>query len=308
MSLKNQMPAPDDFLHFYEKDRSFTEADSVAPTQEINNEDYERLLVSNNRYTNKLLLNEGGFKKIFLCFDTFLKRRVVMAEMKVVLTNENVSNFLEEAYIMASISHSKIIPVLDIALSATLRPFYIMPLITGYDLNELIFNQKAHNHHLPKYSTDKLLDFFCELCQTVTHIHDQGILHLDLQPANFLITPSQSTSIIDFGNARRINKSVTWMDRISYKGTPGFTAPECMYLIDCPITSAADIYSLGACLFTILTKTNPNAGFPKDIEGINSKALVSIIQKASHNDPLKRFTSPQALAEAVQKSINNDLT
>ena len=126
-----------------------------------------------------------------------------------------------------------------------------MKLVEGGDLT----------HHLPRFAGDPraAASLVAAVADAVHHAHQRGILHRDLKPRNILLTTDGQPQVTDFGLAKQVEgeSGVTLSGAIV--GTIGYMAPE-QARSDASITTAVDVYSLGAILYELLTGRAPFRG------------------------------------------------
>ncbi|MDJ0976834.1 MAG: serine/threonine-protein kinase [Planctomycetota bacterium] len=179
----------------------------------------------------------------------------------------------------------------------------------------------------------ELLDTFLRVCDTVAFAHERGVLHRDLKPANVGLGRYGEAVLLDWGLARLQDRPdlsrSQWKSRIrdfrdeqsletlvGGVGTPGFMAPELLLDDLATVDERADVYSLGAILFRILTQRLPFdfKHFPELIEKLRTEEprlatesdpavpepLAAVCRTALYRDRARRFESVDALAEAVR--------
>ena len=88
----------------------------------------------------------------------------------------------------------------------------------------------------------------------------RGILHRDLKPANILVDEQSAPHVTDFGLARRIDPDATGNDSRIFAGTPAYMSPEQTSGRPEELTTAVDVYGLGAIFYALLTGRAPHAG------------------------------------------------
>jgi len=127
-----------------------------------------------------------------------------------------------------------------------------MELIEGVPIREAIGGQPLRD----------VISLFLQVCESVAHAHAQGILHRDLKPENILVTPAGAPKIIDFGLAKALDAEqapgmTLYTGGEAWLGTPGYSAPEQLKASEIQIDERADVFSLGAILYHVLTGMNP---------------------------------------------------
>jgi hypothetical protein len=148
------------------------------------------------------------------------------------------------------------------------------------------------------------------ITQAVQHAHERGVLHRDLKPGNILLDTEDRPLVADFGLARRFSPERGLSMTGVVEGTPAYMAPEVANGAR-GITVTADVYSLGAMLYELLT------GAPPKSEGIavSSARLINptvphdldaICLKCLEHDPENRYASAAALAEDLDHFLHGE--
>ena len=284
------------------------------------------------RYDHENNIAFGGMKKISSAYDKLFRRPVAKAELKTKFRHEVISNFINEARIMARLEHPNIVPVYDLDANEAGDPFFTMKLSRGKNLEDIIklLNDKDPQT-LEYYTRDRLLEIFLKVCDAVAYAHSKGILHLDIKPANIQVDQFGAVLLCDWGLAREMikieNPNLTDHE-LKYelehsldgkiKGTPGFMAPEQVDRKNKKINVNTDIYGLGALLYNILTLRIPLMGaslnqvirntltgnFPQPLELNLDKpvpqGLNAVVMKAMALEANDRYTSAEKLAEDIR--------
>jgi serine/threonine-protein kinase len=161
-----------------------------------------------------------------------------------------------------------------------------------------------------------------KVARAVQYAHERGILHRDLKPANILIDPDGEPHVSDFGVARRIGADSSLTVEGAVLGTPSFMAPEQAAGRTKELSAAADIYSLGAILYFLLTGRPPFvAASPLDtlvqvLEGevivprvINPRVardLEQICLRCLEKAPERRYAAAATLAEDLERFVRDE--
>ncbi|MDD7986157.1 serine/threonine-protein kinase [Lentisphaera marina] len=293
-------------------------------------------LKNNLNYLDEVEIDRGGEKRIFKAYDPRSDRHIALAR-PLKDSKENEERFLREARICAGLEHPNIIPVYDIELDDDEKPFFTMELLKGQTLKDLL---KDHHRSVEcKSGLAQLLDIFVKVCDAVAFAHSKNVLHLDVKPENINVGEYGQVLLIDWGLAKILNDSLSEdlfsddnsldMDLLNdmtqvgtLKGSPGFMAPEQAETKGVK-TSATDIYSLGALLYSILTAemhvqgesieellVNTRQGelrdFPKDKYIPDS--LKAVFYKACQLKPEERYDSVESLKGEIQSFLRGYAT
>ncbi len=221
------------------------------------------------RYRNFKPLASGGVKQLFKVHDAHSCRHVAMAMLRDEFAEDYYDPFIHEAWLTASLSHPNIVKVYDIGIIDEKKPFFTMDLKKGETLSAVI---KQGERPLAD-----LLEIFIKVCDAVAYAHSQGVLHLDLKPANVQVEEFGEVVVCDWGlgqlfkNGKESAHTTLDPDIINnvtlsgaVRGTPGFMAPE-QIDPEPELTPQADIYALGCLLYYMLTGHKPFSGSPESI-------------------------------------------
>ncbi|MBR4591975.1 MAG: protein kinase, partial [Elusimicrobiaceae bacterium] len=201
-----------------------------------------------------------------------------------------VELFLTEARAIAELDHPNIVNVYNVGKEGGYY-FIVMSFIEGQTLSAMLKKEKV----LP---INRVLNLFDGVLQGLAAAHEKGIIHRDIKPSNILVTPQGQAKLVDFGIAKKVDKSTGSTKTTELAGTAYFIAPE--QALGKNLDTRADLYSIGASLYYVLT-----GHFP-----YNGKNTIEIIQKHINDpvpDPAKlRKELPTWLAEAIQKLMNKN--
>ena len=211
------------------------------------------------------VLGRGGMGEVLLAHDRRIGRDVALKRMRRSHPTEDESaRFLREARIQARLEHPAIVPVYELARDPAGRPYFTMKRLSGVTLAEHLAKQLAPRQ--------RLLRAFAEVCRAVDYAHSKGIVHRDLKPANITLGEFGEVYVLDWGVARVVEDAsplhMADIDTLEGAapagdtfGTPGYMAPEQLHNPE--VGRAADVYSLGALLFEILTGESLHSRTPK---------------------------------------------
>ena len=140
------------------------------------------------------------------------------------------------------------------------------------------------------------MHLFSQIGSALDYAHGKGIVHRDIKPANILVGRDLKVSIVDFGIARTAASTMTQTGMLM--GTPRYMSPE--QIAGKKVDSRADIFSLGAILYELLTQRNPFEG----------ESITTVIYKIMHAElpPLSDFNKqlPAGLERVVKKALARD--
>ena len=235
-------------------------------------------------------VGRGGMGVVYKARQESLGRTVAL---KAVLrgafaSDSDRTRFRIEAQSVARLEHPNIVPVYDVGEHGG-QPYFTMPFVEGTTLAARL----ADGPMAPKEAV-RLLE---PVCRAIEHAHRHGVLHRDLKPANILLDEGEPNDgaprpfVTDFGLAKRVEsshdparagESVTTTGAVI--GTPSYMSPEQAAPRLCVVTTATDIYSLGAILYHALTGRPP----------FQSTSPVRTILQVIEEDPLPpRLLEPQ---------------
>src|SRR5262249_34282746 len=168
-------------------------------------------------------------------------------------TYAEIHRFRQEAEAVAELDHPNIVPIYEIG-QAEDQPYFSMKLIEGDDLTRHVARLKAN----PRASAALV----AKVARAVHYAHQRAILHRDLKPSNILLDTHDEPYVTDFGLAKRIEAGASAAQTMSgaIMGTPAYMPPEQASGGTRTLTTAADVYSLGATLYEILTRQPPFHG------------------------------------------------
>ncbi|MFC1946485.1 protein kinase [Chloroflexota bacterium] len=207
----------------------------------------------NKRYQVKKKLGEGGKKKVYLVHDKVLDRDVAFALIKTENLDEpGRKRVLREAQAMGKLGdHPNIMSIHDMG-QIDGQPYIVIPNMSGGDVEGLI--EKVPDHRL---SLDQTINIAKAVCQGLIFAHSNGVIHRDLKPGNVWLTDDGTARIGDFGLAVMTDVSRLTMEGMMV-GTVSYMPPEQAGVGE--VTPKADLYSLGAMLYEMVTGRPPFVG------------------------------------------------
>ncbi|MBA3502361.1 MAG: serine/threonine protein kinase [Myxococcota bacterium] len=228
--------------------------------------------LTGERYRLGPTIASGGMGEVIEAEDVQVGRHVAIKRMLAKdPTDRAVARFIREAQIQGRLDHPSIVPVHEIGRDNDGRPFFAMKRLSGASLEDIL----ASSALVARYSQQRLLRAFADVCLAVELAHTRGIVHRDLKPANIMLGDFGEVYVIDWGVAKLVgvtdddsgdsNDDTKTLSGASI-GTPGFMPPE--QIRDASAVDArADIYALGCLLFEILAGVPLH---PRGRSGLNS--------------------------------------
>ncbi len=224
----------------------------------------------------------------------------------------DLRRFQNEAEAVALLDHPGIVPVYEVGEHGG-QKYFSMKLVEGGNLAE----QLAAFNDDPRGAGSLL----AEAAEAVHHAHMRGILHRDLKPANILVDTEGRPHVTDFGLAKRVEADIEMTASGVILGTPAYMSPEQATGHRGTITTATDVYGLGAILYALLAGKAPFGGDsviqtleavrtrpPEPPSRINAKVprdLETICLKCLEKDPRRRYASAQALADDLRSWLDS---
>src|SRR5262245_31562817 len=257
-------------------------------------------------------LGSGGMGQVFLCEHKIMRRRVAVKVLPTAKADDpsSLERFLREARAVSALDHPNIVRAYDIDQDDNLH-FLVMEYVDGTNLQDLI---KRHG----PMDTLRACHYIYQAAFGLQHAFDMaGVLHRDIKPGNILIDRSGTVKILDMGLARFSHDEEDLLTKKydeNVLGTADYLAPE-QALDSHNVTIRADIYSLGATFYFMLTGNPPftegsvaqkliwhQSKEPKPIAAYRPDVpaeIIAIVQRMMAKEPDERYQSPQDVAEAL---------
>ena len=235
-----------------------------------------------------------------------------------------LKRFRTEAEAAASLDHPNIVAIYEVGEHEG-QHYFSMQFVEGHSLAQLIRDAKLKVEEGTKQpspsstlqSPTAVATLMATVARAVHYAHQRGILHRDLKPGNILIDAQGQPHVTDFGLAKRVDLDSSLTLSGAAIGTPNYMPPEQAAGQTRHLTTAADIYSLGAILYELLTGQPPfeaetplevmrkvleqEPRRPSSISRRVDRDLETICLKCLEKDPQRRYASADALAEDLER-------
>lgn len=281
------------------------------------------------------LLNEiarGGMGVIYKARQSSLNRIVALKMIRSshLASQEEIDRFRSEAETAAGLDHPGIVPIFEVGEQAG-QQYYSMALVDGISLSDVLRQEQV-------LSPQTAAELVRRVAVAIEYAHGKGVIHRDLKPANVLLARSLTLNgiplkidgeeqycepkVTDFGLAKRLESDSGLTGTGQILGTPSYMAPEQAAGQGDNLGPLADVYSLGAVLYCLLTGRPPfraanvletlkqvihdepvpprqlNSAIPHDLETICLKCL--------NKAPTKRYDSALEFAKDLQRYLNGE--
>jgi WD40 repeat protein len=257
-------------------------------------------------------IGRGGMGVVYRAIQHGSQRQVAvkMILSEQVATPGMLERFHAEAEAVASLDHPNILPIYETGdIDGT--PFYSMKLANGGTLRDVVSKFRTRSRETAA--------MVAAIGRAVHHAHQRGILHRDLKPGNILLEGNANTPFVsDFGLAKWLGRNDRLTIAASALGTPHYMAPEQAEGASAELTTAADVYSLGAIFYELLTGRPPFSAetaldtlrlvtaaagptSPRSIDPEIPRDLEVICLKCLAKEPGARYSSAAALVEDLDR-------
>lgn len=255
----------------------------------------------------------GGMGVVYKARQVNLNRIVAL---KMILagqlaSGEDVKRFYTEAEAAAALENPGIVPIFEIGQHND-QHFFSMGFVDGGSLADKIKQGPLPAKEAASYTK--------KVAEAIAYAHSKGVIHRDLKPANVLLDRNDEPKVTDFGLARRAESNSDLTRTGAVMGTPSYMPPEQASGKTDEVGPLADVYSLGAILYCMLTGRPPfQASNPLDtlmqvierepvsVSTLNPavpRDLETICQKCLQKDPNKRYASAQDFADDLGRWLN----
>ncbi len=227
------------------------------PTQKSQVNNFGDVPAQIGRYVIDRMIGSGGFGAVYLAFDSQLLRQVAIKIPRPSRhNNANFCNsFLAEARILARLDHPHIVPVYDVGTTDTLPCYIVSKFIDGHSL--------AHRLANLQWGWVQRAELVKSIADALHCAHLAGLVHRDVKPANVLIDSSEKSYLADFGLALS-DEDYSETLRGAIVGTLMYMSPEQVRSEGHLVDGRADVFSLGALMYELLTGVRPFAASTRE--------------------------------------------
>lgn len=279
-------------------------------------------LLQSGRYRIERVLGQGGFGITYLATHTGFDQKVALKEFymkELCVRNEETSfvtlgtgessatverfrgKFLKEARNLFRLNHKHIVRVLDI-FEENGTAYFAMEYAEGGSLSQKVKAEGA----LPEAVATR---YILQVAEALAYLHERKMNHLDVKPANIMLSASDDAVLIDFGLAKQYDATGGQTSTTPAGISEGY-APMEQYKLGgvAEFTPETDIYALGATFFKLLTGVTPPSaqdvfedGVPVDTlrQHNVSEAAISVIEQAMEPSKKKRMSSAKVFTEGL---------
>ena len=255
-------------------------------------------------------IGRGGQGVVFRARQKSLNRIVALKVISLGqwASKAHLKRFRLEAEAAARLEHPGIVPIHEVG-ERDGSCYFSMKFVEGGQLDEVVRRAPM--------STREAAELIANVARTVHYAQEHGILHRDIKPGNILLDAKGEPHLTDFGLARLVESESSVTQTLDILGTPSYMAPEQALGNNAAVSSATDVYGLGAVLYQLLTGQPPFAGGatyetikllldtePRAPRLLNPKIdrdLSTICLKCLEKDPKRRYSSALVLTEDLER-------
>jgi tetratricopeptide (TPR) repeat protein len=259
-------------------------------------------------------LGRGGMGIVYRARQITLNRPVALKMIKagILADDSELERFQKEAEAVALLDHPGIVPIYEVG-EYDGQSYFSMKLVEGGNLADRMGSFRENSK--------AVATLMIAMAQAVHHAHMRGILHRDLKPLNILIDHHGHPHVTDFGLAKRVENDVELTPSGAFVGTPAYMSPEQVQSHRGSMTTATDVYGLGAIFYALLTGKAPFGGksvietldsvrshSPERPRKINARVpadLETICLKCLEKEPSRRYSSAQALIDDLENWVES---
>lgn len=223
-------------------------------------------------------LGKGGQGAVYLAHDPKLDRQVVIKTLRNFASKPEL--LMHEARIISKLQHPNIVSLFDTGVHQGV-PFLVYAYIEGKTLVQLLKQQST----LPFVQAAEII---CGVLEGLAHAHAQGVIHLDVKPANVMIDNNGLPMLMDFGVAND-SSDTKQSNSLAISGTPQYMAPE--RISGGRIDALVDIYAVGVMLYEMVTGES----------AVSGDNVYTVLNRAERQD----IAAPSTHNERVDEKLEN---
>jgi tetratricopeptide (TPR) repeat protein len=247
-------------------------------------------------------LGKGGMAEVHLATQQSLQRQVAIKILSKSEDEAFIQRFIKEGHLIASLHHPSIITIYDIDRLADGRHYLAMEFLPGGDLAQ---------HKGELFAPERALAIIRQIASGLAVVHDKGLVHRDVKPANILFRGDGTAVLTDFGVAKDLDLDSELTQFGIAVGSPAYSSPEQAQCL--PLDARSDIYSLGVILLEMLTGSNPFRGgnytqtvmnhvqMPAPTLPAPLAPCQALLERMLAKDPEQRFRDCRALLAALDE-------
>jgi serine/threonine-protein kinase len=260
-------------------------------------------------------LGQGSMGTVYKARQLSMDRLVAvkMLHPRLAANAELLQRLVREAHLAAKLSHNNIVQAIDVGSAGSLH-YFVMEYIEGTTIRHELEADKV-------YREKEAVEIVLQIAQALQHSHRRGLIHRDVKPANIILTSDGIAKLADLGMARETtDEAGARAEKGMTIGTPYYIAPEQIHgRVD--IDGRADIYSLGATLYHMVTGQPPFPGNkidavlaahlkteltpPDHLVTALSSGLGEVVEFMMAKDREQRYRSPDDLILDLECLLND---
>ena len=257
----------------------------------------------------------GGMGLVWKARQVSLNRIVALKMIRsgTLANDEEVRRFLGEAEAAGQLQHPGIVAIHEIGTHEG-QHYFTMDFIAGHHIGDVVDGKPLEPGRAARYAR--------QIAEAVHHAHSHGILHRDLKPHNVMLDERDQPRVTDFGLAKRVGVESGITLTGANLGSPSYMSPEQARGENARVGVAADVYSLGAILYEMLTGRPPfqaasamdtmrqvidaEPAAPRRVNPAVPRDLETICLRCLEKEPGRRYATAQALADECGRFLDGE--
>ncbi len=257
------------------------------------------------------VISEGGMGIVYLAEreDGAFQRQVAVKVVRAGLDSARVvDRFVRERRILGRLAHPNIAPILDAGTTTDGLPYLVMEHVEGERIDRFCDSRQL--------GLRERVELVRQVCDAVSHAHQQLVVHRDLKPANLLVTADGTPKLLDFGIAKILEETAADSEATATRlrpMTPRYASPE--QILGEPVSTATDVHALGILLYELLTGRHPFSEDPDSPRALEQAILDREASSLSTAIPRERRADTTGAAtargnlsiDALRRELRGDL-